>query len=99
MAKNERITLDRRKILVAAMLGGGTVAISGCSNLDEEKVDDLWSGFDGRITERTLAEAEKLFGVSFSETERRQILGGAAELFSHQQRRSSVPRGTVAAGT
>ena len=79
MAKNERITLDRRKILIAAMLGGGTAAINACSNLDQEKVGDLWSGFDGRITERTLAEAEKLFAVSFSETERRQILGGAAE--------------------
>jgi len=40
---------------------------------------DIWAGFDERITERTLAEAEKLFGLQFSEAERQQILGGPIE--------------------
>ena len=40
---------------------------------------DIWAGYDDRITERSLAEAEKLFGLQFSEAERRLILGGPVE--------------------
>ena len=75
MAKKSPLSVNRRKVLLAAMLSGGSAAITACSR----PADDSWSGFDSRITERTLAEAEKLFGVSFSETERRQILGGTVE--------------------
>jgi Asp-tRNA(Asn)/Glu-tRNA(Gln) amidotransferase A subunit family amidase len=74
--------INRRRILAAALAGGGSAALSACVP-DGEPVspasNDLWTGFDERITERTLAEAEKLFGLAFSESERQQILGGAVE--------------------
>ena len=76
MSNEDPVILDRRKMLIASLLGGGA-ALSGCT--PKEQADDLWTGFDERITERTLAEAEKLFGLQFSEAERRQILGGAVE--------------------
>ena len=60
------------------MLAGG--ALAGCSAREQETAStDLWAGYDARITERTLAEAEKLFGLEFTEAERRQILGGPIE--------------------
>jgi Asp-tRNA(Asn)/Glu-tRNA(Gln) amidotransferase A subunit family amidase len=63
------------------MLGGGSAALSACGGAQDIAGDtgDLWTGFDDRITERTLAEAEKLFAVQFTEAERRQILGGPVE--------------------
>ena len=69
---------DRRKMLVAALAGGGASLVA-CSGEDTADEPDHWAGFDGRITERTLAEAEKLFALEFSEAERRQILGGPVE--------------------
>lgn len=77
---NKGVRLDRRRVLYAALLGGGGAALSACgSRGDSESSAGLWEGFDERITERTLAEAEKLFGLQFSASERRQILGGAIE--------------------
>jgi Asp-tRNA(Asn)/Glu-tRNA(Gln) amidotransferase A subunit family amidase len=76
------VLLNRRRILAAALAGGGTAALSACTSGGETDVADagnLWAGYDERITERTLAEAEKLFGLQFTEAERRQILGGAVE--------------------
>ncbi|MDH5345400.1 MAG: amidase [Gammaproteobacteria bacterium] len=77
MNDENRLTLDRRKVLLAAMFGGGAAALGSCSR--EPATADIWAGFDERITERTLAEAEKLFALSFSEVERQQILGGPVE--------------------
>jgi Asp-tRNA(Asn)/Glu-tRNA(Gln) amidotransferase A subunit family amidase len=45
--------------------------------------DPIWAGFDERITERTLAEAEKLLGLRFTEAERRLMLGGEAVEAEH----------------
>lgn len=70
--------IDRRKMLIAALAGGGA-SLAACGAPDDTETPDHWAGFDGRITERTLAEAEKLFGLEFSESERRQILGGSVE--------------------
>ena len=74
--------ISRRKILAAALAGSGTAALAACTpggkGSDAEQAD-LWAGYDERITERTLAEAEKLFAVRFSAAERQQILGGAVE--------------------
>ena len=75
---DDKPMIDRRKLLVAALAGGG-VSLAACGRPDEPETPDLWAGFDSRITERTLAEAEKLFGLEFSESERRQILGGPVE--------------------
>mgnify|MGYP001812547898 FL=1 len=82
MSDHDSTTFDRRKVLVAAILGSSTAALAACARHDEESVEtvvDHWAGFDDRITERTLAEAEKLFGLRFTESERRLILDGAVE--------------------
>lgn len=82
MDKDDSLLLNRRRILAAALMGGGGAALVACTPGSESGVTDpadLWAGYDERITERTLAEAEKLFGLQFSESERRQILGGAVE--------------------
>jgi Asp-tRNA(Asn)/Glu-tRNA(Gln) amidotransferase A subunit family amidase len=51
--------------------------VAGCTPRTESG-DPIWAGFDERITERTLAEAEKLLGLQFAEAERRLMLGGQA---------------------
>jgi len=82
MNNRDPVLLNRRKILAAALAGGGTAALAGCTpGAETETADatDLWVGYDERITERTLAEAEKLFGLRFSEAERQQILQGAID--------------------
>jgi len=79
MNEKESLLLNRRRVLLAALLGGGGAALSSCAPADQASDDDLWAGFDERITERTLAEAEKLFGLEFSESERQLILGGPVE--------------------
>ncbi len=79
MNEDDKVTVDRRRILLAAIMGGGAAAMAACSRTEQAPADDTWAGFDQRITERTLAEAEKLFGLEFTESERRQILGGAVE--------------------
>jgi len=78
MKDDASVAIDRRKVLLAAILGGGATALGGCVP-EEQASDDIWAGFDQRITERTLAEAEKLFGLEFTEAERRQMLGGPIE--------------------
>lgn len=88
MADNDLMKPERRRLLIAALMGGSSVGLAACSGSEDADdtvaaaVDsgDLWAGFDKRITERTLAEAEKLFGLTFTEAERRQILGGAVEV-------------------
>jgi Asp-tRNA(Asn)/Glu-tRNA(Gln) amidotransferase A subunit family amidase len=79
MNKKESLLMNRRRVLYAALMGGGGAAISACTPTEDSSAGDIWAGFDERITERTLAEAEKLFGLQFSETERRLILGGPVE--------------------
>ena len=61
-------------------MGGGGAALSACAPVEEPVSEtDIWAGFDDQITERSLAEAEKLFGLNFTEEERRLILGGPIE--------------------
>lgn len=79
MNDNDAMLMDRRRVLLAALLGGGGAALSACNPSGDDANEDLWAGFDERITERTLAEAEKLFGLRFTEDERRLILGGPIE--------------------
>jgi len=71
--------MNRRRVLVAALMGGGGAALSACVPAEDSSEADIWAGYDERITERSLAEAEKLFGLQFSEAERRLILGGPVE--------------------
>ncbi len=75
MSDENFVLLDRRRLLYAAIISGGGAALSACSPAVDFGEADLWVGFDERITERTLAEAEKLFGLAFTEAERRLILG------------------------
>jgi len=80
MNQDDPLLLKRRRFLMAAMLSGGAATLAACGGEETAEAGaDFWAGFDDRITERTLAEAEKLFGIQFSEAERRQILGGAVE--------------------
>jgi len=84
MSSEDTVLLNRRRILYAALMGTSGAALAACTpGSDTGNTDqtggDIWSGFDARITERTLAEAEKLFGLQFSTTERQQILGGPVE--------------------
>ena len=81
MKDKELLLLNRRRVLYAALMGSGSAALSACAPGSDSVSpgSGLWAEFDERITERTLAEAEKLFGLQFSEAERQQILGGAIE--------------------
>jgi len=79
MDNDDSVLLNRRRILYAALMGGGGAALAACSPDDDSDATDIWAGFDGRITERTMAEAEKIFGLEFSAAERQQILGGSIE--------------------
>jgi len=69
--------LDRRQLLAGLLAASGGATVAGCAPRAEPG-DPIWAGFDDRITERTLAEAEKLLGLQFTEEERRLMLGGAA---------------------
>jgi len=77
MSQNDRNLIERRQLLTGVLAAAGGAAVSGCAPRTEP-ADPVWAGFDERITERTLAEAEKLLGLQFSETERRLMLGGQA---------------------
>jgi len=82
MDKEDPVLINRRSILAAALAGSSAAALSACKPAgppEGEPVNALWAGFDQRITERTLAEAEKLFGVQFTEAERKQMLGVVEE--------------------
>jgi hypothetical protein len=64
MNHDDSALTSRRRLLIAALMGGAATA---CAPRGEQSADsDLWQGFDERITERTLAEAGKLFGIQFS---------------------------------
>jgi Asp-tRNA(Asn)/Glu-tRNA(Gln) amidotransferase A subunit family amidase len=98
MSDDDALITNRRHMLIAALTGGTAAAMAGCG--PEETPEDIWTGYDDRVTERTLAEAEKLFGIQFTEAERRQILGGQVEegedgYFARQaaslQKRRSMP--------
>jgi len=79
MNEKDTLLLNRRRVLYAALMGSGGAALSACTPREESSEADIWAGFDDRITERSLAEAEKLFGLQFTEAERRLILGGPVE--------------------
>lgn len=80
MSKIDPVLMNRRRMLLATLAGGSSAALVACgSETQNDENDNLWAGYDDRITERTLAETEKLFGLQFTESERRQILGGAIE--------------------
>ena len=80
MVRKETLLLNRRRVLYAALMGGGGAALSACAPAGDPTAEtDIWAGFDDRITERSLAEAEKLFGLNFTTEERRLILGGPVE--------------------
>ena len=65
--------------MYAALMGGGGAALSACTPTEDSSEADIWAGFDERITERSLAEAEKLFGLQFSAAERQLILDEPVE--------------------
>ena len=77
MDKPEFTPLSRRKLIAALIASAGAAAVPGCERR-KATGDTMWAGFDDRITERTLAEAEKLLGLRFTEDERRMMLGDAA---------------------
>lgn len=84
MNNKDSLLLNRRRVLYAALMGSGSVALAGCGPTDlannaDPADEQLWAGFDDQITERTLAEAEKLFGLKFSANERQQILGESTD--------------------
>jgi len=84
MDSEDTLLLNRRRILYAALMGTSGAALAACAPGSDtgdtsQAGGDIWSGFDERITERTLAETEKLFGLQFSAAERQQILGGPVE--------------------
>ena len=76
MNDRRQLLLNRRRLLTAALAAAGGAAAGCTPRPTGENIDPIWAGFDDRITERTLAEAEKLFGLSFSEEDRRLMLGG-----------------------
>jgi Asp-tRNA(Asn)/Glu-tRNA(Gln) amidotransferase A subunit family amidase len=77
MSQDDRTLLQRRQLLAGMMAAAGGATVAGCSPRAEPG-NPIWAGFDERITERTLAEAEKLLGLQFTEAERRLMLGGQA---------------------
>lgn len=77
MSQNHTPFIQRRQLLAGLVATAGTAAVAGCTPRAEPG-DPIWAGFDERITERTLAEAEKLLGLQFTEAERRLMLGGQA---------------------
>jgi Asp-tRNA(Asn)/Glu-tRNA(Gln) amidotransferase A subunit family amidase len=75
MTESEKPSISRRRVLLASLAASGGAAVAGCAPRGPEE-DRLWAGFDEHITERTLAEAEKLFGLSFTPAERQLMLQG-----------------------
>ena len=77
MNQKHTTLIQRRQLLAGLVATAGSAAVAGCMPRAEPG-DPIWAGFDERITERTLAEAEKLLGLQFTEAERRLMLGGQA---------------------
>ena len=77
MKQKHTSLIQRRQLLAGLVATAGSAAMAGCTPRTESG-DPIWAGFDERITERTLAEAEKLLGLQFTEDERRLMLGGKA---------------------
>jgi len=77
MSHSDRTLIERRNLLAGLLATAGGAAVAGCAPRAAQ-TDPIWAGFDERITERTLAEAEKLLGLQFTEAERRLMLGGEA---------------------
>jgi Asp-tRNA(Asn)/Glu-tRNA(Gln) amidotransferase A subunit family amidase len=77
MSEHHTTLIQRRQLLAGLVATAGSAAVAGCTPRAEPG-DPVWAGFDERITERTLAEAEKLMGLQFTEAERRLMLGGQA---------------------
>lgn len=75
MSQDQTTLLQRRQLLAGVLAAAGSATVAGCSPRSEPG-NPVWAGFDERITERTLAEAEKLLGLQFTEAERRLMLGG-----------------------
>jgi Asp-tRNA(Asn)/Glu-tRNA(Gln) amidotransferase A subunit family amidase len=73
MSQDHTPFIQRRRLLAGLVATAGSAAVAGCTPRSEPG-DPLWAGFDERITERTLAEAEKLLGLQFTEAERRLML-------------------------
>jgi Asp-tRNA(Asn)/Glu-tRNA(Gln) amidotransferase A subunit family amidase len=69
--------MKRRKLLLSTLSGAGGAALASRSLAAD--ADSMWCGFDERITERTLAEAEKLFGLQLTSQERQLMLAEGSE--------------------
>ena len=68
-----KMTTNRRDLLKGAALGGVAVSLGGCGTETNEPVSDA---VDPSMTTRTIAEAEKLQGVTFTPAERAMMLEG-----------------------
>jgi len=77
MSRDRTALIHRRNLLAGLLATAGSAAVASCTPR-AEPANPLWTGFDERITERTLAEAEKLFGLQFTKEERLLMLGGLA---------------------
>ncbi len=75
MNPSDRNLIARRNLLAGMLTAAGAAAVPACAPRNDP-ADPIWAGFDEHITERTLAEAEKLLGLRFTEAERRLMLGG-----------------------
>ena len=74
------MSANRREVLKGAALSGaaaGVVGLAACAR-ETEKGPAVVDA-DGRITSRTIAEAEKLQGIEFTPEERAQMLEGLEE--------------------
>jgi len=74
MTRTDQNLIARRNLLAGMLTAAGAAAVPACAPRGDP-ADPIWAGFDERITERTLAEAEKLLGLQFTEAERRLMLG------------------------
>jgi len=74
MTRTDQDLIARRNLLAGMLAAAGATAVSACSPRGDPE-DPIWAGFDEHITERTLAEAEKLLGLHFTEAERHLMLG------------------------
>lgn len=72
---------SRRDLIKGAALGGvvaGAGALAGCSD-PKTSIDETGDSIDPKISTRTIAEAEKLQGLSYTPAERAMMLEGLEE--------------------